>query len=115
MASLQPLSGTEGVKDCERPQFAGDAPRHRCLDTTCERMHLRGPSNILKMRKPKIVRHYADTSPPGTSARKKPEEPCAQGRQSQAQRASVLAEPMRAIIGRSLHPAAVAGSGARNQ
>ncbi|GAT21201.1 calcium channel subunit Cch1 [Aspergillus luchuensis] len=29
------------------------------------RMHLRGPSNILKMRKPKIVRHYADTSPPG--------------------------------------------------
>ncbi|PWY74216.1 hypothetical protein BO83DRAFT_444804 [Aspergillus eucalypticola CBS 122712] len=61
-------------------------------------MHLRGPSNMLKMRKPKIVRHYADTSPPG----------------SQAQRASVLAEPMRAIIGRSLHPAAVAGSGVRN-
>ncbi|RAK93393.1 hypothetical protein BO79DRAFT_223876 [Aspergillus costaricaensis CBS 115574] len=78
-------------------------------------MHLRGPSNILKMRKPKITSRM--DNPPSmieTSARKKPEEPCAQGRQSQAQRASVLAEPMRAIIGRSLHPAAVAGSGARN-
>ncbi|CAK43139.1 hypothetical protein M747DRAFT_249496 [Aspergillus niger ATCC 13496] len=132
MASLQPLSGTEGVKDCEWPQFAEAAPRHRWLDTTCERMHPRGPSNSYMMRKPKIVRHNADDiDPPGVysqtsrmesppskimiSARKKPEKPCAQGRESQAQRASVLAEPTRAIIGGSLHPAVVASSGARNQ